>query len=110
MRLNPTILRWTPPSSFTDGSSFGAADFAGYDFAYRPAGSTAPYTPVVSIPLSFGDTSVPIAALSLPQNVELEIAMRTVAANGQLSAFTFANDTVKFDTRVPSPPSGFSVA
>ena len=111
MRLNPTILRWTPPASYTDGSAFGAADFRGYEFAYRPVGAV-DLIPVVVlvIPLALGDTSVPIAQLQLPQNVELEVAMRVVAVNGQASSYAFANDTVRFDARVPSPPSAVSVA
>lgn len=109
MIFNPTTIRWTAPTAYADGSAFGSADFAGYEFGFRPLGATS-FTPTVSVPVSFAQTSLDLSALALPQLVEIELAMRTVAANGQASDFAIAPDTIRFDTRRPLAPSGFSVA
>jgi hypothetical protein len=102
MKLNPRTLSWTPPTKNEDGSNFGAADLAGYTFAYRQ-GTT--ITPLVSLPMTFTVTSIPFTDLTLPQNVELEIGMRTDAKNGQSSVWAFYPETIKFDTRRPLAPS-----
>lgn len=109
MILNPRVIRWTPPSTYTDGSPFGAVDFAGYEFAYRASGSQDAYVPTVAVPVSFAQTALDISVLGLPVNADLDIAMATVAANGLKSIYTNPVQ-VRFDVRVPSPPSDFSVA
>lgn len=109
VKLNPTKLSWVPPSKYVDGSAFGATDFAGYELGYRPLASTTPFTGAVAIPVAFNITSVDLATLTLPQNTDLELAMRTLAKNGQASDWSNFVE-VRFDTRRPLAPSGLAVA
>lgn len=106
MKLNPKVLSWAPPTQNVDGSAFGAADLAGYTFAYRVGGVV---TEVVSLPLAYSTTSIPFADLTLPQNAELEIGVRTNARNGESSEWAFYSETLKFDTRRPLAPSAVVV-
>ena len=108
MALNPTTITWQPPTQYVDGTAFGAADFAGYNFGFRQVGASE-YTPTVSVPVSFDVTSLDISVLDLPRNVDLELAMQTVATNGLASVWTNPVE-VRFDTRIPSPPLALSVA
>ena len=105
MKLNPTKVSFTHPTQFIDGTPFGAEDYAGTEFAFREAGAVN-WTPTVAIPVSFGSGSgeVPLSALDLPELVILEMAARTVAANGQISAWSAPSETFTFDQRVPSSP------
>jgi hypothetical protein len=107
--LNPRDISWEDPSAYVDGSAFGAADFAGYEFAYRPTGSAQEYTPAVAVPVSFGQRKLDLSLLGLPQTVDLDVAMRTVAKNGAKSAFTNPVQ-VRFDTRVPRPPINLALS
>ena len=107
MALNPTTITWQAPTQYVDGSAFGAADFAGYDFGFREVGA-ADFTPTVAVPVTFDVTSLDISVLDLPRNVDLELSMRTVATNGLASVWANPVD-VRFDTRIPSPPLAFSV-
>jgi hypothetical protein len=109
MDLNPKTISWTPPTKYVDGSEFGAADFAGYEFGYRTAGSSEPYTLTVAVPLPFGITSLDLAPLSLPQLRDLDFAMRTVAKNGMVSDWTNPL-SIRFDARRPLEPSALRVA
>jgi hypothetical protein len=102
MILNPRVIRWTPPSTYVDGSAFGAADFAGYEFGSRRIGEIG-YVPTVSVPVSFDITELDLSVLELPVNVDLQLAMRTVAQNGLSSVWTNPVD-IRFDIRVPNPP------
>lgn len=112
MIQNPTRLSWTDPTTNTDGTPFGPDDFAGYDFGYRTDPGQE-YALTVSVPVAYGDQTLDIAVLDLPQTVPFQIAMRTVSRRliGGLpvtSAWTNPIDVV-FDKRVPSPPLDFSV-
>lgn len=103
MVLNPRVIRWTPPTQYTDGSAFGAADFAGYEWGYRAVGD-GQYALSVAIPVSFGTTSLDITQLALPQLTDLDLAMRTVARNGSVSDWSTPVQ-VRFDKRRPLAPS-----
>lgn len=106
VKLNPKTLSWSPPTQYTDGSAFGAADLAGYTFGYRTSGEP---VEVLSLPLAFGDTSIPLADLDLPRNVDLQVGMRTNAVNGSQSEWGFYPEALRFDTRVPLAPSAVAV-
>jgi hypothetical protein len=111
MKLNPTKVSFTHPTQFTDGTPFGAADYAGTEFAVREVGS-ANWVPTVAVPVSFGDGTgeVPLSQLDLPPVVELELSARTVAANGSVSDWAASSESFKFDVRVPNSPLALSVA
>lgn len=108
MNLNPKKVFWTPPTTYVDGSPFGAADFAGYEWGYRVTGSGTEYNLTVAVPVSFDITELDLSSLGLPQNQALDLVMRTVAANGEFSDWTNPLP-VKFDTRKPTPPTALAV-
>lgn len=108
MNLNPKTIEWTPPTKYTDGSAFGAADFKGYEFGYRAVNDGA-YALTVAVPVSFATTSLDLSVLTLPKLTDLDLAMRTVAANGEVSDWT-APIQVRFDNRRPLAPSALRAA
>jgi hypothetical protein len=104
MKYNPTTVSFVHPTENVDGTPFGPGEYAGTEFAYRQVGETE-WRLTVAIPVDFTTTSVPLAELSLPQNVALELTARTVAQNGLKSAWAAPSNAFKFDTRVPNAPS-----
>ena len=111
MKINPTRVNFTHPTQYTDGTPFGAADYAGTEFAFRVVG-TANWVPTVAVPVAFGDGTgeVLLSALDLPALSELEMTARTVASNGQVSAWGTPSESFVFDVRVPNSPLALLVA
>lgn len=102
MKINPTVINWRNPTTYTDGTPFGEDDFAGYDFGFRPVNS-GEFTPTVAVPVTFNQTSLDISLLDLPELTDLDLSMRTVARNGLVSAW--ANPVqIRFDSRTPEAP------
>lgn len=101
---NPQNLTWTGPTTYVDGTPFGAADFAGYEVEVNGASAFA-------VPVAWNDAntySFPVA--SLPGRVQgtNTVRMRTVAANGLASDWTGA---VSFTyASVPLPPTNLAIA
>jgi hypothetical protein len=106
VKYNPTTLSFTHPTQNTDGSPFGEADYAGTEFAFREVGGTQ-WAPTIAVPVAFGDGTgtLELAQLSLPRNVELEMAGATVAKNGNKSEWSLPSNSFIFDARVPLAPS-----
>lgn len=104
MKYNPTQVNFVHTTQFVDGTPFGAADYAGLEFAFREVGSP-DWTPTVSVPVSFATTSIDISALALPENTPLELTAKTVATNGTSSEWATPSPPFSFDRRVPSSPS-----
>lgn len=109
MKVNPTTISWTPTTQWTDGSAFLPEHFAGYEFAWSSPDPTDGWTPVVAVPVSFDQTTLPINVLDLPRQQEFELAMRTVAYNETVSDWAIAPGTFTFDERTPNAPLAFSV-
>lgn len=108
MNLNPQKIFWTPPTKYTDGTDFGAADFAGYEWGYRTAGSGSDYQLTVAVPVSFDITELDLSSLDLPRLQDLDLVMRTVAKNGEFSDWTNPLP-IRFDNRKPNPPAALAV-
>lgn len=101
---NPTKLAWEGPTKYTDGSAFGAADFAGFEISVNGQ-------PAVALPVQWQTTNqyeFDIAALGLSFGTHA-VNLRTVAVNGQRSD---PSATVTFqlaDERRPFPPTNLRV-
>ena len=108
VNLNPKELQWTPPTKYVDGTDFGAADFAGYEWGYKETGSSSDYSLTVAVPVSFDITTLDLTVLELPQNKPIDVVMRTVAKNGQVSDWTNPLP-IRFDERKPNPPTALAV-
>jgi hypothetical protein len=103
-------LSWVGPTTYTDGSAFGSADYAGYEIQVN--GEAA-----VALPLAFNPTNQYVFDVSTLASVQAEpgairqftVALRTVARNGQVSDWS---QSVQFslDLRVPNPPTSLAVA
>jgi hypothetical protein len=108
MKLNPSTISWTNPTQYVDGTPFGPEDFAGYEFGYRPV-NTGDYALTVAVPVTFSVTSLDLSALSLPQLVDLDLSMRTVARNGEVSEWADPVQ-IRYDQRRPLAPSAVAVS
>ena len=110
MLYNPKVVKFSHPVSFTDGTPFGVADYAGTEFAVAVDGGSP--VPTVAIPVAFGDGtgSVPLADLDLPQRKTLLLYARTVAANGTVSDWSAPSAPFMFDLRKPAPPLALVVS
>lgn len=79
-----TQLSWTGPTTYTDGRPYGAADHGGYEIAIN--GQSA-----VAVPMAWNAQNrytLPLAPLPFITQGNNEATLRTVAANGQASAWT----------------------
>lgn len=104
------ILSWVGPTTYTNGSAFGQADFAGYEIQVNGAGALA-------LPVQFSPSNQYSFDLEQLASVQAEagelrsftVALRTVAKNGQTSAWS---ESVEFtlDLRIPNPPTELAVA
>lgn len=96
-------LTWTQPKTYTDGSVFGAVDFAGYEISVDDS-------PAVGIPVQWNDTgkyTFDLANLQLADGEHLA-ELRVVAKNGAKSDFS---GSVAFThARVPSAPLDLAAA
>lgn len=81
---NPVDLKWTGPTTYTDGRPYGQADHGGYELEINGL-------PAVAVPAAWNASnqySLPIAGLPNIKQGANQVRMRTVAANGQVSAYT----------------------
>lgn len=102
---NPaTVIRWTPPSQYTDGSPYTESDHKGYTLGILTNGQIEPF---VDVPVALSGNSYPIADLGLPYGLS-EIALRTVAANGTTSVWSATITVENRDERTPNAPMGFT--
>ena len=98
-------LTWTGATSYTDGSPFGAADFAGYELSVDNQ-------PSVALPVSFqtsNEYEFDLDLLSLSYGSH-SATLRTVAVNGQRSDPSGAVTFLVADERRPSAPTNLVVA
>lgn len=97
---NPTKLKWVGPTTYTDGSSFGEADLAGFQI-------TVDGNPAVNVPMAYTATNAyefDIADLSLAYGTHT-VTVATVARNGGVSVQSNPATIVLVDERVPNPPT-----
>lgn len=103
-------LSWVGPTTYTDGSPFGQADFAGFELAVNGQGA-------VAVPVSFNPTNQYVFDIEGLASIQAEpgavrtytVALRTVAKNGQVSAWS-APVSFTLDLRVPNPPVELQVS
>jgi len=103
------ILSWVGPTTYTDGSPFGEADFAGYEIQVNDSGA-------VALPVQFNPDNTYEFDLESLASVQAEagairsykVELRTVAKNGQVSVWS-ESKTFNLDLRVPNPPTGLLV-
>lgn len=101
---NPSIIRWTAPTEYTDGSSFGQADLAGWQILVDD-------NPAVVVPAAWNEEGVyvfPLASLGLTFGT-YNVRVQTVASNGGVSAPSNAVPFTLKDERVPNAPFGVTV-
>jgi hypothetical protein len=108
LNLNPQKVFWTAPTKYVDGTDFGTADFAGYEWGYKQTGAGGEYNLTVAVSVSFDITELDLSSLALPQLQDLDLVMRTVAKNGQVSDWTNPLP-IRFDERKPNPPTALAV-
>lgn len=101
---NPANITWTGPTTYTDGLPYGQADHGGYELEVNG-------TPGVAVPVAWNTNNTytyPVAGLPNLKQGTNSLRMRTVAANGQVSAYTGA---VTFPyLSVPKVPTALAVA
>jgi hypothetical protein len=104
------ILRWVGPTTYTDGSPFGEADFAGYEIQVNDSGA-------VALPVQFNPDNTYEFDLESLASVQAEagairsykVELRTVAKNGQVSDWS-ESLTFSLDLRIPNPPTELQVS
>lgn len=82
---NPTKFTWTGPTTYVDGTPYGAADHGRYQLELN--GGTA----LIEVPVAWNTNNtyeLPIANLAGLKQGNNTARMRTVAANGQVSDWT----------------------
>lgn len=103
---NPTRLTWQQPATNTDGSTFDAAQFNGFELEINEA-------PAVSVPIVWdedGAYELPLAGLvAVDETGAYVMRMRTLHKNGNSSAWS-APVAFSMDFRVPAAPVGLSVS
>lgn len=107
---NPTVLRWLGPTTYTDGSPFGQADYAGFEVEVNGSGA-------VALPVQFAANNQYSLQLSNLASVQAEagarrtftVRLRTVASNGLPSDWS-APLSFDLDLRVPNPPTSLVAA
>lgn len=103
MKVNPTRMMWADPTTYTDGSAFGAADFQAYELGVGDG--TGAVTALLALPVAFGvgESPIPDAVRDNVGPVQW-IHLRTLDNYGGVSAWSNGVD-VRF-TSAPFPPSG----
>jgi hypothetical protein len=97
-------LQWTGATRYTDGSPFGAADFAGYELSVDGQ-------PAVALPVSFqtsNEYEFDLNVLGLSYGSH-SATLRTVAVNGQRSDPTGPVTFLVVDDRKPAAPTNLRV-
>lgn len=100
---NPATITWTGPTKYTDGKAYGQADHGGYEIEINGVAG-------VAVPVAWNTQNVyqfPIASLPNVKQGTNTLRMRTVAANGQVSAWTSAVTFPYLST--PEAPTNISV-
>lgn len=108
--LNPSQLRWTDPTTRTDGSGFGASDFRAYELGISPAGDpTGTVTALLALPTAFGVGQSPIPNLVADnRNTPQWLHLRTIDNNNLMSAWS--NGVEVLFASPPLAPAAFSAA
>lgn len=107
---NPTVLRWSGPTTYTNGQAFTQADYAGFEVQVNGEGAVA--LPVQWAPSNEYQLELADLAAVEAQAGEIRtfaVALRTVASNGQTSDWS-APLSFSLDLRVPNPPTSLAVA
>jgi hypothetical protein len=105
MATNPQTLHWTDPTTFEDGSPFGASDFRAYELG-TAAQETGTPVPVLVLPTNLGVGQSPIPDAVRSTRGLSYLFLRTLDNYGQNSAWSNAVE-VRFTGR-PLAPSGLS--
>lgn len=98
------VLSWTGTTTYTDGSTFGSADFAGYELSIDGK-------PAVVLPVAWQTSnqySFDMAALGLSYGSH-SATLRTVAVNGQRSDPAGPVTFLVVDNRKPAAPTNLRV-
>ncbi len=104
------LLSWVGPTTYTNGTPFGEADYAGYELQVNGQGA-------VALPVQFAPSNQYSFDIEELAQVEAEpgeirtynVALRTVARNGQSSVWSDPLAIV-LDLRLPNPPTSLAVA
>ena len=102
---NPLELLWTDPTTFEDGSPFGASDFKAYELGSSTQASGPP-VPVLVLPTNLGVGKSPIPDSVKAVKGTSYLYLRTLDNYGQISAWTNPLE-VRFTGR-PLAPSGLA--
>lgn len=101
---NPVNITWSGPTAYVDGTPYGQADYGGFEIELNGVAG-------VAVPVAWNTNNLytlPIAGLPNIKQGTNSLRMRTVAANGQVSAWTAA---VTFPwASVPNAPTNLKVA
>lgn len=104
---NPKDLKWTDPTTYEDGSPFGAEQFKAYGVGVGPS-DTGPFDEVFVLPTAYGVGESPIPDIVKQNKDAIQyLALRTIAKNDETSVWT-GGVPVQF-VDVPLAPSAFSV-
>ena len=96
---NPVNIRWTGPTTYTDGRPYGQVDHGGYELELNGL-------PAIAVPTAWNvanSYSIPAAGLPNLTQGNNAVRMRTVAANGQVSDWT--NPVTFLYLSIPNPPT-----
>jgi len=103
---NPKQIEWTDPTTYEDGTPFGASEFKAYELgaAQEAEGDV---TPLLVLPTAYGVGASPIpdAVVDVKDRVQW-IALRTIAKTDEVSEWSGRLPVIY--TRVPLAPSAFS--
>lgn len=100
-----TVLSWSPPTTRTDGSAYGAPQHAGYELGVNSSGT---YESRVSVPAAFDVTTWSLNDLNITDAGDYDVALRAVDTSGNVSAWS---NSTTFTARFapPSAPTNFTI-
>ncbi len=104
-----TKIQWTAPTVREDGSTYSAAQHAGYELGVSdPANPTDGFAPFVSVPAAYNVTEWLLNNLNIGESDTYEVALRTVDTDGLTSAWSNSMVFTAENAR-PNAPDGFNV-
>lgn len=103
---NPTKLLWTDPTTFEDGSPFGASDFKAYELGASPTAGTQPTAALLALPTKLGVGQSPIPDAVKNTKGKQYLSLRTLDNYGQTS--DWSNQVEVVFTGRPFAPSSVS--
>jgi hypothetical protein len=104
-KRNPQNILWKDPTTYTDGSAFGASDFKAYELGASTSASTPPTSALLSLPVTLGVGKSPIPdAVKDIRGVQF-LHLRTLDNYGQFSEWSSPGVEVQFTGRPLAPSS-----